>query len=104
MFGILKFSRGFEAEADYLGVEYMYRAGYDPREMASLFFKLHKRDQDPKLPFASFFRTHPYSDDRHEAIMKQYDGLQQSDPREKLYRGRKNLAQRIPRSQQAFPE
>ncbi len=27
----LKFSRDFEAQADYLGIQYMYRAGYDPR-------------------------------------------------------------------------
>jgi predicted Zn-dependent protease len=28
---ILRFSRAFEAEADYLGLEYMYVAGYDPQ-------------------------------------------------------------------------
>ena len=35
----LKFSRGFEAQADYLGVEYMYKAGYDPQAFISFFEK-----------------------------------------------------------------
>ena len=72
--------------------------------MAGLFARLHQRDNDPKIPFASFFRTHPYSDDRSNAILRQYDELQAADPREKLYRGKENLARRIPRSQQEFPE
>jgi predicted Zn-dependent protease len=93
-----------EAAADRDGAEWAYRAGYDPREMAALFDRLHRRDSDPKLPFGSFFRTHPYSDDRSEAIMKQYDELRQKDPRDALYRGKKNLTQRIARSQQEFPE
>jgi predicted Zn-dependent protease len=93
-----------EAAADHDGAEWAYRAGYDPREMATLFHKLHQRTNDPKVPFAAFFRTHPYSEDRYEAILAQYDEMQESDPREKLYRGKNNLARRIPRSQQAFPE
>jgi predicted Zn-dependent protease len=93
-----------EAEADRDGAAWAYRAGYDPREMAGLFARLHQRDNDPKIPFASFFRTHPYSDDRSNAILRQYDELQAADPREKLYRGKENLARRIPKSQQEFPE
>jgi predicted Zn-dependent protease len=93
-----------EAAADRDGAAWAYRAGYDPREMAALFSRLHARDNDPKVPFASFFRTHPYSDDRNEAILAQYDDLQKAEPRDGLYRGEKNLIQRIPRSQQEFPE
>jgi predicted Zn-dependent protease len=97
-----------EAAADRDGAAWAYRAGYDSREMARLFDKLHRRDNDPKLPpkppIGSFFRTHPYSDDRCEAIMKQYDDLQEQDPRDTLYRGKKNLALRIARSQQEFPD
>lgn len=93
-----------ESAADRDGAAWAYRAGYDPREMAGLFGRLHQRDQDPKLPFASFFRTHPYSDDRAEAILAQYDELQKNDPRETLYRGAKNLSLRVARSQQEFPE
>lgn len=93
-----------EAAADRDGAAWAYQAGYDSREMARLFYRLHLRDKDPKVPFAAFFRTHPYSDERHEAIMKQYDELQQKDPQENLYRGKKNLAQRTTRAQQEFPE
>ncbi len=93
-----------EAIADRDGAAWAWRAGYDPREMAALFNRLHQRDNDPKIPFASFFRTHPYSDDRCAAILKQYDDLQQQDPQASLYRGKENLARRIPKSQQEFPE
>jgi predicted Zn-dependent protease len=93
-----------EAEADRDGAAWAYRAGYDLREMAALFSRLHARDNNPKVPFASFFRTHPYSDDRSAAILAQYDDMQKADPRDGLYRGKKNLAQRIPKSQQEFPE
>src|SRR5947208_9669902 len=38
--GFLKFSRGFETEADYLGVEYLYKAGYDPQAFTAFFEKV----------------------------------------------------------------
>ncbi|MBI3866795.1 MAG: M48 family metallopeptidase [Planctomycetia bacterium] len=93
-----------ESAADRDGAKWAWQAGYDPREMARLFDSLHQRDRDPKLPFGAMFRTHPYSDDRRDAILKHYDELQQKDPRDTLYRGKENLALRIPKSQQEFPE
>jgi predicted Zn-dependent protease len=36
----LQFSREFEAQADYLGVQYMYRAGYDPQAFVTFFEKI----------------------------------------------------------------
>src|SRR5271169_4882384 len=41
----LKFSRGFEAEADYLGLEYMYKAGYDPQAFISFFEKIKAQEK-----------------------------------------------------------
>lgn len=38
--GFLKFSRGFESEADMLGLEYMYKAGYDPAAFVDFFEKI----------------------------------------------------------------
>lgn len=93
-----------EAAADRDGADWAYRAGYDPREMAGLFSRLHQKNQDQKIPFTDFFRTHPYNEDRYDAIMKQYAELQQKDPRESLYRGQKNLKLRIAKSQQVFEE
>ncbi|HMC31217.1 MAG TPA: M48 family metalloprotease, partial [Candidatus Angelobacter sp.] len=44
----LKFSRSFEAEADYLGIQYMYKAGYDPNEFVNFFEKI--QAQEKKKP------------------------------------------------------
>ena len=93
-----------ESTADADGAEWAYRAGYDPRELAALFNRLHKQGNDPKLPFGAFFRTHPYSDDRAAAIFKRYDELQARNAKETFYVGKKNLEQRIPKSEQEFDD
>src|SRR5919197_5261004 len=41
----LKFSRGFEAQADYLGIQYMYKAGYDPQAFVSFFEKVQAQEK-----------------------------------------------------------
>jgi predicted Zn-dependent protease len=66
MFGILKFSRNFEAEADYLGIEYMYRAGYDPSAFVSFFEKVQAMEKKKPGTLAKAFDTHPQSQDRIE--------------------------------------
>jgi len=54
----LKFSRGFEAQADYLGVEYMYKAGYDPQAFVSFFEKNPgAREEETRNNFESFLHT-----------------------------------------------
>lgn len=93
-----------EAVADRDGAAWAHRAGYDPREMAKLFARLHEKNNDQKVPFGNFFRTHPYNEDRFDAIMDQYAELQKKKPNKKLYRGEKNLEQLIPKSQQEFAE
>jgi predicted Zn-dependent protease len=64
LFGILKFSRGFESEADYLGIEYMYRAGYDPSAFVSFFEKVQAMEKKKPGTLAKAFDTHPQNADR----------------------------------------
>jgi beta-barrel assembly-enhancing protease len=60
----LKFSRGFEAEADYLGVEYMYRSGYDPSAFVSFFEKIQAMEKKKPGTLSKAFDTHPQTPDR----------------------------------------
>ncbi len=60
----LKFSRGFEAEADYLGVEYMYKAGYDPQAFISFFEKVQAQEKKKPGTVSKAFSTHPQTPDR----------------------------------------
>ncbi len=93
-----------ESEADRDGAEWAYRAGYDPRQMAELFLKLHRRDGDQAAAAFAFFRTHPFHLDRYRAIQDQYAELRQSSPGKRLYVGRRNLKLRTSRSQREFDE
>jgi hypothetical protein len=60
----LKFSRDFEAQADYLGVQYMYRAGYDPQAFLSFFEKVQALEKRKPGMVAKAFSDHPQTPDR----------------------------------------
>src|SRR5579871_3203577 len=68
--GFLKFSRGFEAEADMLGLEYMYKAGYDPTAFVDFFEKIETLEKRKPGTMAKVFATHPPTDDRIKAAQK----------------------------------
>lgn len=60
----LKFSRSFEAEADYLGIQYMYKAGYDPNEFVNFFEKVQAQEKKKPGSMAKVFADHPQTPDR----------------------------------------
>lgn len=62
----LSFSRSFEAEADYLGVQYMYKSGYDPQAFLSFFEKLQAKEKKKPGTLSKAFSTHPQTPDRIE--------------------------------------
>jgi hypothetical protein len=60
----LKFSRDAEREADFLGLEYQYAAGYDPTAFVDFFEKLEAEEKGQPGFVARAFSTHPMNDDR----------------------------------------
>jgi len=60
----LHFSREFEAQADYLGVQYMYRAGYDPQAFISFFEKVQALEKRKPGMVEKAFADHPQTPDR----------------------------------------
>jgi predicted Zn-dependent protease len=89
-----------ERDADHDGVAWAYAAGYDPREMTKLFQKKGAKAPNAEgMPWATFFRSHPYNQERQQATMKQYEALQKENPQADLFIGRENLANRFSRKQ-----
>jgi beta-barrel assembly-enhancing protease len=62
----MKFSRNFESEADFLGMEYMYKAGYDPQSFISFFEKIEAQEKKKPGTLAKAFSSHPMTPDRVE--------------------------------------
>jgi predicted Zn-dependent protease len=60
----MKFSREFESQADYLGVQYMYRAGYDPQAFITFFEKIQALEKRKPGAVAKVFADHPQTPDR----------------------------------------
>ena len=67
----LKFSRDAEREADYLGLQYMYKAGYDPNSFVSFFEKVTALEKKQPGTVPKVFSTHPPTPDRIEAAQKE---------------------------------
>jgi predicted Zn-dependent protease len=69
MAGFMKFSRNAEAEADKLGTEYLYAAGYDPTALATMFEKLEAKNKKKPGTIAKIFADHPAPADRRAASL-----------------------------------
>jgi predicted Zn-dependent protease len=78
----LHFSRGFEAEADYLGLEYMYKSGYDPQAFVSFFEKVQAQEKKKPGTLAKAFSTHPQTPER---IAKSQEEISQILPARPQY-------------------
>ena len=55
----LKFNRNDEAEADYLGIQYMYKAGYDPNAYVAFFGKIVQEQRSNPGSVPTIFADHP---------------------------------------------
>lgn len=71
----LKFSRNFESEADYLGVQYMYKAGYDPTAFVDFFEKIQTLEKRKPGTMSKLFASHPPTDDRIAKSQKEIAAL-----------------------------
>lgn len=69
--GFLEFSRGFEREADMLGLQYMYKAGYDPVALVDFFEKIQAMEKKKPGAIAAVFSSHPMTGKRIKAAQKE---------------------------------
>ena len=82
--GFMKFSRGFETEADYLGVQYLYKSGYDPQAFTAFFEKVQALEKKKPGTLAKAFDTHPQTPDRLEKTQHEINTLLPAEPMYKL--------------------
>jgi predicted Zn-dependent protease len=68
--GFLTFSRAFESEADMLGLQYMYKTGYDPTAFVDFFEKIETLEKRKPGTMSKVFSTHPLTDDRISTAQK----------------------------------
>lgn len=73
--GFMKFSRGMEGEADTLGLEYMYKAGYDPTAFVDFFERIQSLEKSKPGTISRLFSSHPPSGSRIRAAQKNIQQL-----------------------------
>jgi len=71
----LHFTRADESEADYLGVQYMYAAGYDPTGSISIFEKMQSLQRKQPGALDKLFSSHPMDADRIKKTEKEIDRI-----------------------------
>jgi beta-barrel assembly-enhancing protease len=76
----LSFSRAFEGEADLLGLEYMYKAGYDPTASIDIFERIEALQKTKPGLVAKVFSSHPMTLDRIRDAQKNINEILPSKP------------------------
>src|SRR4051794_22726494 len=78
--GFLSFSRGFESEADMLGLQYLYKSGYDPTSFVDFFEKIQSDEKKKPGTMAKVFSSHPLTDDRIKTAQKNIQDMLEAKP------------------------
>jgi predicted Zn-dependent protease len=78
--GFLKFSRSMEREADFLGLQYLYKAGYDPTAFVDFFEKIQSMEKKKPGTVSKVFSTHPMTDDRIQAAQEEIQKILVAKP------------------------
>jgi len=68
--GYLTFSRSYESEADMLGLQYMYKTGYDPNSFVDFFEKVQSQEKKKPGSVSKLFSSHPPTQERIKAAQK----------------------------------
>jgi predicted Zn-dependent protease len=66
----LRFSRDFEREADLLGIQYLYKTGYDPTAFVDFFERIQTLEKKKPGTISKVFSTHPLTEDRIKRVQK----------------------------------
>ncbi len=70
---LLRYSRSAETQADVMGTQVLYDAGYDPRALAQFFEKIEAESKGQNPP--EFFSDHPNPEHRVERVQEEIDKL-----------------------------
>jgi beta-barrel assembly-enhancing protease len=73
--GMMSYSRSMESQADYLGVETMYRSGYNPEGMVTFFGKLQSMEKQAPSTISKYFSSHPLTSERISNVQKEITAL-----------------------------
>lgn len=78
--GFLAFTRANEAEADYYGLQYLYKSGYDPLAFVDFFEKIETLEKKKPGSIAKVFSTHPMTEDRVKRAQKEIQDILKPKP------------------------
>jgi predicted Zn-dependent protease len=78
--GFLKFSQSMESEADYLGLQYLYKSGYDPTAFVDFFEKIQSLEKKKPGTLAKIFSSHPPTDNRIKAAQTEIQKILVAKP------------------------
>ncbi len=78
--GFLKFTQTMESEADYLGLQYLYKSGYDPTAFVDFFEKIQSLEKKKPGTLAKIFSSHPPTDSRIKAAQNEIQKILVAKP------------------------
>jgi len=78
--GFLKFTQSTESEADYLGLQYLYKSGYDPTAFVDFFEKIQSLEKKKPGTLAKIFSSHPPTDNRIKSAQNEIQKILVAKP------------------------